>query len=375
MGATSFNKVTIDLGALKANFQAISGAVGPGVRVLAMIKSEAYGHGLIQSAKALARAGAEHFGVAEVEEGIALREAGIGGQVVIFLGWDGADELIRYHLTPVVFDLATLERLSARAVARETRIGVHLKVDVGMGRFGIMPAEVPTFLAAIHGLPGLFLAGVLSHFPMADQDGGVTREQNLLFGQVLADCRGQEGVLAHIANSAAVMGCPEAHHDLVRPGIALYGCYPAEAPWCRERLALHPVMSFRSRVVQVKEVPTGYGVSYGHLHRTQRPSRLALLPVGYADGYLRSLTGQAQVLIRGQRAPVCGRICMNVCVVDITDIPGAVVGDEVVLMGRQAGPQGMGEISAHEIAGWMRTIHYEVLCLFGNNNHREYEGG
>jgi alanine racemase len=372
MAATSFNKVTIDLSALSANFKAILAAVGPGVRVLAMVKSEAYGHGLLESAKALAKAGADHFGVAEIEEGVALRQAGVRGTVVVFLGWDGADELIEYNLTPVVFDLATLERLSARAVVRQARIGVHLKIDVGMGRFGILPDEVPSFLAAIRALPGIYLAGLLSHFPMADQDSGLTRQQNALFNRLLADCRGQEGVMAHIANSAAVMGCPETHHELVRPGIALYGCYPAEAAWCRDQVTLLPVMSFRTRVVQVKEVPTGYGVSYGHLHRTERPSRLAILPVGYADGYLRSLTGQAQVLIRGQRVPVRGRICMNVCVVDITDIPEAVVGDEVVLMGRQEGPRGMAEISAQEIADWMRTIHYEVLCLFGNNNHREY---
>lgn len=375
MAATSFNQVTIDLGALRANFKMISGAVGPEVRVLAMIKSEAYGHGLIRSAKALAAAGADHFGVAEVEEGVALRQAGITGTVVVFLGWDGGDELIRHNLTPVVYDLDTLRHLSARAVATRVRVGVHVKIDVGMGRFGIMPDEVPAFLAAIDALPGIFLAGVLSHFPMADQDSDKTREQNALFARLLVGCRGHEGVLTHIANSAAVMGCPESHHHLVRPGIALYGCYPAEETWCRDRLTLLPVMSFRTRVVQVKEVPTGYGISYGHLHRTQRPSRLALLPVGYADGYLRSLTGRAQVLIRGQRAPVCGRICMNVCVADITDIPQTAVGDEVVLMGRQAGVDGEAEITAHEIAEWMGTIHYEVLCLFGNNNHRVYVRG
>ncbi len=378
MAATSYNKVSIDLDALRANFRALQRFVGLGVRVLAMIKSDAYGHGLVQSARALTEAGASHFGVAEIDEGIALRQAGISGTVVVFLGSDDADELICHKLTPVVFDRDNLERLSAKAVQRQAEIGVHLKIDVGMGRFGILPDEVPAFMAAIHNLPGVYLAGVLSHFPMADQDGGVTRHQNQNFSRLLdavalTGAPGR-GVLAHIANSAAVIGCHESYHALVRPGIALYGCYPFADPVFRKDLELAPVMSFHTRVMQIKEVPSGYGISYGHLHVTDRPSRLAVLPVGYADGYLRSLTGQAQVLIHGQRAPVCGRVCMNACVADITDIPETMVGDEVVLMGSQTGPRGTAEISADEIAGWMKTIHYEVLCLFGNSNQREYVG-
>ena len=275
-------------------------------------------------------------------------------------------------------DLGNLERLSRHALRCRTSIGVHLKIDLGMGRFGILPAELSTFTTAIRKLPGVHLAGVLSHFPMADHDAEMTCRQNLEFIRLhevagpLAESG--HGVVAHIANSAAIMGCPASAHDLVRPGIALYGCYPAAAKAWVSPLELLPVMSFHTVVLQVKEVPAGYGVSYGHLHVTRRPSRLAVLPVGYADGYLRSLTGQAQVLIHGRRAPVCGRICMNACVVDITDIPEAKVGDQVVLMGKQSGPAGTAEISAAEVATWMKTIHYEVLCLFGNSNQREYGG-
>lgn len=378
---TSYNKVVIDLSALQANFRAIQEAVGLGVGVLAMVKSDAYGHGLIRSAQALAQVGATHFGVAEIDEGIALRDAGVDGDIVVFLGWDGADELIDHRLTPVVFDLGVVQRLSAQAVARHARIGVQLKVDVGMGRFGILPVEVADFVAALRDLPGIYLAGILSHFPMADSNGVLTRTQNQTFMQMLADLKGQPGLVAgqkvpvHIANSAAVMDCPEAHHDLVRPGIALYGGYPSDGAACRSCCSLTPVMSFYTRVLQLKDVPAGYGVSYGHLHVTSRPARLAVLPVGYADGYLRSLTGHAQVLVRGQRAQVCGRICMNACVVDVSAISGVAVGDEVVLLGRQEGPSGVVEINADEIAGWMNTIHYEVMCLFGNNNQREYVGG
>jgi alanine racemase len=376
MSATSYNKVSIDLKALCANFKAIQGAVGPGAQVLAMVKSDAYGHGLIQAAQALATVGASSFGVAELAEGIALRESGIPGTVLIFLGTEDAEALIAHHLTPVVFELSNLERLAAQAAQRQVSIGVHLKIDVGMGRFGILPAEVPIFTAAIQRLPGVHLAGILSHFPQADQDAGMTGQQNQVFARLQDDIAPPDGlgqrVVAHIANSAAIMSCPASYHNLVRPGIALYGCYPAATPTCQLPLDLAPVMSFQTLILQVKEVPTGYGVSYGHLYVTSRPARLAVLPVGYADGYLRSLTGKAQVLIHGQRAPVCGRICMNACVCDITDIPAAQVGDPVVLMGKQAGPAGVAEISAAEIAGWMQTIHYEVLCLFGNSNPREY---
>lgn len=376
MAATSYNKVLIDLDALRANFRTLQGTVGPGVLVLAMVKSDAYGHGLVPSARALAQAGASHFGVAEIDEGLALRQAGIAGTIVVFLGWDNAEELVEHRLEPVVFDLGNLERLAAQAQKRHARIGVHLKIDVGMGRFGILPDQVPAFSQAIRALPGVYLAGVLSHFPMADRDGALTSQQNLIFGRLVndLDLAHDPGrpVLTHIANSAALMSCPSSHRHLVRPGIALYGCYPADDPEAQARTALRPVMSFTSRIMQVKEVKAGYGVSYGHLYVTGRPSRLAVLPTGYADGYLRCLTGQAQALIRGQRAPIRGRICMNACVADITDIPAAQVGDEVVLLGRQTGPLGEAEITADEIAGWMKTIHYEVLCLFGNNNQRQY---
>lgn len=378
---TSYNKVVVDLGALQANYRAIQGAVGPEVKVLAMVKSDAYGHGLIRSALALSQAGATLFGVAEIDEGISLREAGVDGGIIVFLGWDGADQLIDYRLTPVVFDLDVVRRLSERAVARQTRIGVQLKVDVGMGRFGILPSEVPAFVAAFCDLPGVYLAGILSHFPMADSNGELTRSQNQTFIHMLADLDGQadlavsHGIPVHIANSAAVMTCAETFHDLVRPGIALYGGYPSDDAACRSRLTLAPVMSFYTRVLQIKDVPAGFGVSYGHLHVTNQPARLAVLPVGYADGYLRSLTGHAQVLVRGQRAPVCGRICMNACVVDVTAISEVSVGDEVTLLGRQDGPSGVAEITVDEVAGWMNTIHYEIMCLFGNNNQREYVCG
>nr|MBF0221476.1 alanine racemase [Desulfobulbaceae bacterium] len=372
-----YNTVYIDCAALQHNFQALQAVVTPRVRLLAMVKSDAYGHGLVHSAKALSETGANAFGIAEVDEGVALREAGIQGDIFVFLGSYCFAELIEYGLTPVVFDLNNIRALSAYAEKRNTTVAVHLKIDTGMGRLGVMPDEISLYIDEITKLPGVSLAGVLSHFPMADQpDSPTTMNQNVLFDQECDNLNSKGAFLPkgtyHIANSAALLNFPETRHQMVRPGISLYGCYPSVDPALRNVVSLKPVMSFATKIVQLKTVPADYGVSYGHLSRTARPSRLAILPVGYADGYLRSLTGKASVIVRGQRAPVCGRVCMNATVVDVTDISAAEVGDEVVLMGSQAFADHSAVITADEIAGWMETINYEVLCLFGNSNQRIY---
>ncbi len=377
MSLSSYNRVIIDLSALCDNYQAIQNLVGPAVNVLAMVKSDAYGHGLVRCARALSSVGASHFGVAEIDEGVALRKAGVCGDIIIFLGCHDAQALINYKLTPVVFDLENIRAISATAVNNNTLVGLHLKIDVGMGRLGIMPEHLHHFVAEISRLPGVFLAGILGHFPMADHAAYLTKEQNDKFMQLIeglvddVEAAGGEIPDLHIANSAALIQYPETCHQMVRPGIGLYGCYPTDQ--LTEFVALRPVMCFKTQVVQVKDVPSDCGVSYGHLFRTKRPSRLAILPVGYADGYLRSLTGRASVLVRGQRASVCGRVCMNACVVDVTEIPGVRDGDEVVLLGKQDWGGEYTEIAADEVAGWMDTINYEVICLFGNNNAREYK--
>ncbi len=386
MVAESFNTAVINLRALQNNYRVIQQTVGNQVRVLSMIKSDAYGHGMIQSAKALAKVGGDAYGVAEIDEAIALREAGIEGEIILFLGTNAYEEIIAYNLTPVVFDMGVLADLSACAVKHDVQVGVHLKFDTGMGRIGIMPDEVLLFVRTINELPGVRLSGILSHFPMADQEDSlaITLAQNAEFDKVLSTMQNDFQIdseslsMIHIANSAAINRCPDSYHNMVRPGISLYGCYPSDTEHRMRQASLESVMSFHTKVIQVKEVPANYGLSYGHLFTTKRPTRLAVLPVGYADGYLRVLTGRAHVLIKGQKAPVCGRICMNACVADITDIAGVEVFDDVVLMGRQQKDSGQdsgfsgAEISAADVAGWMETIHYEVLCLFGNSNQRKY---
>ncbi len=367
------NRVEVDLSALRYNYRNILAQVGGGVRLMAIVKSDAYGHGLVPVAKALAREGAMTFGVAEASEGVKLRQAGVEGEVIVLLGGrpDSFPETIEYDLQPVVYDLEVLAELAAFAEQHDRQVGVHLKIDTGMGRLGIMPDQLDSYLELLEKLAGVRLAGIMSHFPRADdqQDRSQAVEQNRRFAEMLGKVRQRCGNgPAHMANSAAILNVQNSHYDLVRPGITLYGCYPFPAGKTNSNLQLKPVMSFKTRVIQVKEVPSGYGISYGHTYRTKRPTRLAVLPVGYDNGYLRRLSGRAKVIIAGQRVPVLGRICMNACLADITDLDQVRVGDEVVLMGCQ----GDAEITADDIAGWSDTISYEILCLFGGSNPRLY---
>ncbi len=369
----SMNRVEIDLAALRSNCRALQEELREDVtRLLAVVKSDAYGHGMLPVARCLQDEGVHSFGVAEVHEGVLLRQAGISGDIIVFLGADEdcLAQVVRHNLQPVFFDSRQLAEISAFATAADARIGVHLKVDTGMGRLGILPDEVAGYLRQVEKASGVYLAGIMSHFPMADEPPvQPSVKQDALFKDIAAQSfhAGENRPLAHIANSAAMLRFPDMQMDMVRPGISLYGCNPLDSTlFCRAELA--PVMSFKTKVIQVKDVPAGFPVSYGHTFTTSRPSRLAVLPVGYHNGYLRVMSNRSQVLIRGQRAPQRGRVCMNATVVDVTDIAGVEPGDEAVLMGRQ----GRDEISAGEVAGWMDTIHYEVLCLFGNSNRRVY---
>jgi len=372
VSVASVNRVEIDLAALGHNYSVIRKRLGPEVRILAVVKADAYGHGLERTAQFLAGCGVDAFGVAEVTEGVRLRKVGVAGEIVVLLGVlpDSFADVVAHRLTPVVYSSTDLQALSEQAVAAGVRLNVHLKVDAGMGRFGVMPHEVAGIVDTLAGLPGLELAGILSHLPKADSFGPETDAQCHAFTALLADIdeRPATGPIRHIANSAALFRHPGTHFDMVRPGISLYGC----SPFGDELLPdLQPVMRFVSQVAQVKDVPAGYGISYGHTFVTERPSRLAILPVGYANGYLRKLSNRGEVLIRGRRVPLRGNVCMNACVADVTDLPEVAVGDEVVLLGRQ----GDEVIDAAQVADWMETINYEVLCLFGNQNRRVYIDG
>lgn len=373
LSSRSFNQVSIDSSALQVNFRILQQRVGRDIRVMAMVKADGYGHGMVEAATNFTRAGCDCFGVAEISEGISLRRAGIGGQIFVLLGFLPSQEqfFFDYDLTPVIVDHQALELLSQAAVRNGKRLAVHLKVDCGMGRLGIMPSELQEFLTHLGACPGLSLAGIMSHFPMADDP--ASRQTLAMYQHFKELCEQSLKVppaLCHIANSGAALYFPETFCDMVRPGISLYGYYPDGAKGRTDEGAatLVPAMTFTTQVVQVKSVPAGTGISYGHSFITDQKTRIAVLPVGYADGFLRTLSNKAQVLIKGQRARILGRICMNLCMADISAIQGVKTGDQVVLLGSQ----GTETITADEIAEWMGTISYEVLCLFGNNNERNY---
>ncbi|MEZ4485250.1 MAG: alanine racemase [Syntrophotaleaceae bacterium] len=366
--------VEIDLAALQHNFRQARRQAGDGCELLAVVKADAYGHGADRVAPALQQAGADLFGVAMVEEGVELRRAGIRRPILVLGGvYPGQeDELLAHELVPVVFDLQTAHRLNALALNDGRRLPYHLKFDSGMGRLGFRPEELPTTLAELGELPGLVMDGLISHLAVADDSSHpFTADQAGLFRAALAQVRaaGFAPRYIHLSNSAALFSQQFPECNLMRPGIVLYGGLPA--PDFAERLDLRPVMSFRTAVAQLKEVPAGTGVSYGHRFVAGRPTRLAAVPVGYADGYSRQLSNVGEVLIRGQRAPVAGTVCMDWTLVDVTDIPQVEVGDEVTLLGRDNGQS----ITAEEWAQRIDTINYEVFCQISKRVPRVYLGG
>jgi alanine racemase len=375
----SLNRVEISLSALRHNLCLLKERAA-GSTVLAMVKADGYGHGMVDCARALATAGADRFGVAEAVEGIELRNNGIRQPVLIMAGIlpEIIPDLLSHDLTPVIVDGSCLAALSAEAVQQGIEVGLHLKIDAGMGRQGCALTAVKGIVREIVSLPGIELAGMLAHFPMADDpDSDSTPAITAAFEKVVQGVvellPDNKKITLHLANSGGILYFPLSWQNLIRPGIALYGCYPDGAAG-RQRAEragetmLQPVMRFSSRIIQVKELPTGAGLGYGHTFVCKRPTRIAIIPAGYEDGYLRCLSNRAEALIHGQRVPVVGRVSMNLTMFDVTELDRVEAGDEVVLLGQQ----GDDEITADEVASWMDTINYEVLCLFGNLNQRVY---
>ena len=373
MSGNSYNCVTVSTTALKHNYNYIKSKVGPDVQVMAMVKADGYGHDMVRAAKVFADVGCTVFGVAELCEAVKLRNSGISGQIFVMLGFENAeaDFFLEYDLTPVIFDYHSAQSLSDSGLKAGKQIGVHIKVDTGMSRLGVKPEELIGFIAKIDELEGISIAGVMSHFPESDNiESNSTGKGFASFTDACRTLKNRFKGVCHIANSGAVLNFPNTYCDMVRAGIALYGYHPTVRQQSEEELenGLIPAMSFSSKVVQVKTVPEGTGISYGHTFTTGRETRLAVLPVGYEDGFSRILSNRGEVLIRGQRVPVIGRICMNLCMVDITDTDEVSAGDEVVFLG----VQGKETITADDIAEKTGSISYEILCLLGNNNKRTY---
>ena len=354
----------IDLAALRDNIAAVRAQIAPGCKMLAAVKGDAYGHGAVRCARVLEEERVEWLGVALVEEGIELRSAGINTRVLCLggAGPRGAAAAIDHGLTPLISDLAEARRLDRAAAERATVAAVHVKVDTGMGRLGVPLHHWEHFLDRLADCTNLRVEGIASHFSESEHpDGSVTTvEQARRFSEAvaLAKERGFDPEIHHIANSGAILQHPGHGMDMVRPGLLLYGYDPGfRAP----RIPVSPVMTLATQVLVVRDLPKGVGVSYGGQFTTRRPTRVATIPVGYADGYPRAMSGRAEVLIHGRRAPVLGTICMDMCMVDVTDIPERVgPGDAAVLLGGD-GPH---SISAYDLADWAGTIPYEILTGF-----------
>jgi len=352
--------VEIDLQAIAHNVREIVSWVGPSIKVMAVLKADAYGHGAIKVARTALNNGAAWLGVACLGEALALRHAGIDAPILI-LGftpaWQARDAVLE-DATTTVFSFEVAEALSRAAQSLGRVAQVHVKVDTGMGRLGLSPSDAARFVKSLHSLPGLQVDGIFTHMAAADDaDLSYTRWQLAQFDETLATLS-DSGLLPphiHAANSACLFRLKESHYNMVRPGIALFGLNPSSEAPCPTNM--RPALAFKCQVAQVKELPPGSFVSYGRTFQTSRLSRIAVIPVGYADGFRRAPAHWREVLVRGHRAPIVGRVCMDQTMIDVTDIPGVRQGDEVVLIGAQ----GHEAITVDEVARHLGTINYEVV--------------
>ncbi len=371
MSVTRPTRVEINLAALRHNFQEVKRTVVDGCEVLAVVKADAYGHGVSRVAPALAAAGANLFGVALVEEAVELRKLGIEQPILILGGLFPGQEadVIEHQLTPVLYALDCARRLDSAASDAGRKVDYHLKVDTGMGRLGFRVDRLDEVLPVLKNLKSLNMSGLMSHLAVADEpERTLTASQCDAFADVVATVEkgGFSPFYKHIANSAGIYSRALNGCNLVRPGISLYGGLtggPFDHP-CSQQ----PVMRFVSQVAQLKDVPPGEGISYGHRFVTSRQSRIAAIPVGYADGYNRLLTNRGEVLIHGQRVPVVGTVCMDWTLIDVTSLPDVQVGDQVTLLGRD----GDDIITAEEWADKVDSITYEVFCNISKRVPRVY---
>lgn len=365
-------RAEISLGAIKHNYKVIREALCGDAKLCAVVKANAYGHGAVAVAKEAVAAGAAYLAVAALSEAAELRLAGFRTPILVLGLIDRAEaaEAVSLDVTQTVANLALAEALSAEAVRQEKTVRLHLAVDTGMGRIGCTPEEAGALARTVAALPNVGLEGVFSHFAMADiEDKTHAQGQLALFKRAVQDIEaaGVHLSLRHIAESAAILQMPEAHLDMVRAGIIQYGMYPSEevAQAVGKKSPLRPAMALKARVLFVKDVPKNTAVGYGCTWRAARASRIATLPLGYADGYIRALSGKAHVEIAGRTAPVVGRICMDQCMIDVTDIEGVEEGTEVTLFGSSS-------LSADTVAAWLDTINYEVPCLIAPRVPRVY---
>lgn len=365
----------INVSNLDYNIKQIKKKVGSDVKITGIIKADGYGHGSVKCAQVLRANGVDSFGVATLSEAIKLRNAGFRVEEILILGLTPepyADILVEYDLTPVVCSFANAEAINAEARKAGKSLDCYIAVDTGMGRIGYNPEDPASIedVKMINGLSNLQLVGLFSHFATADaadknyallqENRYIAFYKALLKADIILPMRA-------LSNSAAIMEIPSAHFNQVRPGIILYGLYPSDEV-DRNQLDLKPVMSVKANIVHLKKVPAGTSISYGRKWTAQSDSIIATIPLGYADGYPRPFSAEAEVIVNGVKAPVTGNICMDQCMIDVTHVPYVRLGDEVTVMGKD----GLAEVSADDIARATGTINYEIACAFGQRLPKVY---
>lgn len=365
----------IDIRALVHNLNEAKRLAGPKSQILAIVKADAYGHGAVTISEALVRNGIQYLGTALVEEAIELRDAGIKIPIIVLGGIfeEQIPKIAEYDLTPVVYQEGFLKAIANEAGKRNKKINIHIKIDTGMGRIGVLPEDAVDFVKDAASQKNIKVEGIMTHFADADLADKAYAEKQMAEFTAIADKLDKEGIkipYRHIANSAALVSFENDRFNMARPGIMLYG-YTPFSKGKEGGLNLIPVMSLKTKILHLKRVPAGTYISYGRTFVAKRDSIIATLPVGYADGYSRALSNKGSVIVKGKKAPIAGRVCMDMTMIDVTDIDGVDVNDEVVLIGKQ----GRETITADDIAMFANTISYEVLCCVGKRVPRVYING
>ena len=361
----------IDLRILEENFNTIKGKLPPDVKILGVVKADAYGHGMVKVAGKLQTIGADYLGVATIDEGVDLRSHGIKVPILVMSGlmpWEDLTAVLNNDLTLVVYDMATLKKIKEASGHTSRAIGIHLKIDTGMGRLGFDPKGLSPLIEELRDPKNLEVAGIMSHFASSERRDEYGMGQVGAFKNVLETFQ-KHGIgpgLVHMANSGALANYPEAYFNMVRVGVNLYGSHAGAG--LKEKIPLRPVMKLISRIALVREFPPECSLSYGRTYTTERATNVAFIPVGYSDGYPRALSNKGFVLVKDRRCPVVGRVCMDWVLIDISGIEGVSLGDEVILMG-----SGVSEgVTVDEIAELTGTIPYEILCKISKRIPRLY---
>lgn len=363
----------VDLDAIAHNIKEIRKITNPNAGIMAVVKADAYGHGFLEVTRTLLENGADRLAVAVLREGVQLRSRGVKVPILILgaSGEETVEDLINHNITPSVFTYEFAKALSYEAEKQEKVTKIHIKIDTGMSRIGFLAGdnndEIVEEILRISRLPYIEIEGIFSHFATSDEaDGEYTLLQYNRFMDVcnMLEGRGLHIPIKHICNSAGIMMYPQMHLDMVRPGVILYGMYPSDEV-DKKRLNLIPAMTLKSTITHIKEVEAGRGVSYGREYITDKTTKIATVPIGYADGYLRKLASEGKMIVHGEKVPIIGRICMDQCMIDVTNVHNIDKGDEVIIFGREG-------VTADDLARWLETINYEVSCVIGKRIPRIY---